>query len=142
GAAQTIVVVDTGVDGGHPMLSGSVVDEACFTEATAPGVGACPNGEPTQLGAGAAVPCDGAGCDHGTHVASIAAGRTFGGLRGVGPDASVLAIQVFTPTPPGPTTSVSEVLDAFEWAYEERARFAIAVFHVCVASGLAVATSC
>ena len=142
GAGQTIVVVDTGVDGGHPMLSGGVVDEACFTEATAPGVGACPNGEPTQLGAGAAVPCDGPGCDHGTHVASIAAGRTFGGLRGVAPDASVVAIQVFTQTPTGPTTSVSEVLDAFEWAYEQRARFAIAAINLSVASATPVTTPC
>ena len=65
-------------------------------------------------------------------------GSTVAGLaeqaRGVAPDASVLAIQVFTPTPTGPTTSVSEVLDAFEWAYEQRARFAIAAINLSVAS--------
>ena len=142
GAGQTIVVVDTGVDAGHPMLAGHVVDEACFTEATAPGVGACPNGQPVQLGAGAAVPCNSTGCDHGTHVASIAAGSAFGPLRGVAPDASVVAVQVFTPTPTGPTTSVSEVLAAFEWAYEQRARFAIAAINLSVASSVPTATPC
>ena len=142
GAGQTIVVVDTGVDGGHPMLSGHVVDEACFTEATSGGAGACPNGLAEQVGAGAAAPCAGSGCDHGTHVASIAAGSTFGALRGVAPDASVVAVQVFTPSPSGPTTSIGEVLDAFEWAYEQRNRFAIAAINLSVASAAPVTTPC
>ena len=142
GAGQTIVVVDTGVDGAHPMLSGHVVDEACFTEAAAGGGGACPNGQPEQIGAGAAVPCVGGGCDHGTHVASVAAGSTFGALRGVAPDASVLAVQVFTQTPSGPSTSIGEVLQAFEWAYEQRTRFAIAAINLSVASAAPVVTPC
>ena len=142
GAGQTIVVVDTGVDGAHPMLSGRVVDEACFTEATAGGAGACPNGQSEQIGAGAAAPCAGIGCDHGTHVASIAAGSTFGALRGVAPDASVLAVQVFTQSPTGPSTSIGEVLAAFEWAYEQRTRFAIAAINLSVASAAPTATPC
>ena len=142
GEGQTIVVVDTGVDGGHPMLSGHVVDEACFTEATSGGAGACPNGLAEQVGTGAAVPCAGGGCDHGTHIASIAAGATFGALRGVAPDASVVAVQVFTPSPSGPTTSIGEVLAAFEWAYEQRTRFAIAAINLSVASAAPVATPC
>jgi subtilisin family serine protease len=144
GAGQTIVVVDTGVDGGHPMLSGRVVDEACFTEATdgGGGAGACPNGLAEQIGAGAAAPCAGGGCDHGTHVASIAAGSPFGGLRGVASDASVIAVQVFTPTPSGPTTSIGEVLSAFEWAYEQRTRFAIAAINLSIASAAPVTTPC
>ncbi|MEO5842596.1 MAG: S8 family serine peptidase [Acidimicrobiales bacterium] len=142
GAGQTIVVVDTGVDGAHPMLSGRVVDEACFTEATVNGAGACPNGLAEQLGAGAAAPCTGGGCDHGTHVASIAAGSTFGALRGVAPDASVISVQVFTQSPSGPTTSIGEVLAAFEWAYEQRSRFAIAAINLSVASAAPVTTPC
>ncbi|MEO8695911.1 MAG: S8 family serine peptidase [Acidimicrobiales bacterium] len=144
GAGQTIVVVDTGVDRAHPMLSGRVVDEACFTEAaeSGGGAGSCPNGQVEQLGTGAAAPCSGGGCDHGTHVASIAAGAPFGGLRGVASDASVIAVQVFTPTPSGPTTSIGEVLSAFEWAYEQRTRFSIAAINLSVASAAPVTTPC
>ena len=142
GAGQTIVVVDTGVDAAHPMLSGKVVGEACFTDATGGGGGACPNDQPSQLGTGAAAPCVGGGCDHGTHVASIAAGRALGALRGVAPDASVIAVQVFTPSPTGPTTSIGEVLAAFEWAYEQHALFKIAAVNLSVASPTPVATPC
>jgi len=142
GAGQTIVVVDTGVDRSHPMLSGHVVDEACFTEASTGGAGSCPNGLAEQLGAGAAAPCAVGGCDHGTHVASIAAGSAYGALRGVAPDASLIAVQVFTPSPSGPATSIGEVLAAFEWAYEQRTRFAIAAISLSVASSGPVATPC
>ena len=142
GAGQTIVVVDTGVDGDHPMLSGHVVDEACFTQATTGGSGACPNGFSEQVGGGAAAPCAGVGCDHGTHVASIAAGSTYGALRGVAPDASIVAVQVFTPSPSGPSTSIGEVLSAFEWAYDQRDRFSIAAINLSVASAAPVATPC
>lgn len=142
GAGQTIVVVDTGVDRSHPMLNGHVVDEACFTEASPGGAGACPNGLAEQLGPGAAAPCAVGGCDHGTHVASVAAGSAYGALRGVAPDASIVAVQVFTPSPSGPTTSIGEVLAAFEWAYEQRTRFAIAAINLSVASSGPVATPC
>ncbi|HUP74419.1 MAG TPA: S8 family serine peptidase [Acidimicrobiales bacterium] len=142
GAGQTIVVIDTGVDGAHPMLSGRVLDEACFTDAGPGGAGACPNGLAQQFGAGAAAPCSGVGCDHGTHVASVAAGRTLGSLRGVAPDASVVAVQVFTQTPSGPTTSIGEVLAALEWAYGQRTRFSIAAINLSIASAGPVTTPC
>ena len=142
GTGQTIAVIDTGIDGAHPMLNGHVVDEACFTEALPGGAGSCPNGQTTQFGAGAAAPCAGNDCDHGTHVASIAAGRANGGLRGIAPDASVLSVQVFTPSSNGPSTSISEVLAAFEWVYEQRTRFAIAAINLSVASPTAETTPC
>jgi subtilisin family serine protease len=141
GAGQTLAVIDTGVDGTHPMLSGRVVDEACFTEPTAGG-GACPNGQATQFGAGAAVPCAIVGCDHGTHVASIAAGRSFGARRGIASDATVVAVQVFTPTAGGPSTSISEVLAAFEWVFAQRNRFAIAAINLSVASATVSPAPC
>ena len=142
GTGQTIAVIDTGIDATHPMLSGHVVDEACFTEVRPSGGGSCPNGQPTQIGAGAAVPCASSGCDHGTHVASIAAGRANGGLRGIASDASVLSVQVFTPASNGPSTNISEVLAAFEWVYEQRSRFAIAAINLSVASAVAEPTPC
>jgi hypothetical protein len=95
GTNQVIAVLDTGVDSAHPFLAGRVVEEACFS-----GNSNCPNGSTTQTGAGAGVPCTFAAgdCQHGTHVAGIAAGRRSGaiGFDGVAPDADVMSVQVFS----------------------------------------------
>jgi subtilisin family serine protease len=91
GAGWTIVVVDTGVESGHPFFGGRVVAEACFSTGDD-----CPNGQSTQFGAGSAAPCTyGTLCWHGTHVAGIAAGESSG-ADGVAPAASLIAIQVGT----------------------------------------------
>jgi subtilisin family serine protease len=91
GAGQTIAILDTGVDSGHPFLAGSVVDEACF--------GSCPNGGSVQFGPGAGIPLPPfvAGAFHGTHVAGIAAGRAIPSVSfaGVARGASIMAINVF-----------------------------------------------
>ena len=57
------------------LYAGKVVEEACYSDNSS-----CPNGETSQTGAGAGVPCMYAteGCEHGTHVAGIAAGRRSG----------------------------------------------------------------
>src|SRR5690606_22167174 len=71
-----------------------VVEEACFSSNSATSTSLCPNGSNFQVGPGAAAPtrCIGAnGCEHGTHVAGIAAGSP-----GVAPDANIIAIQVFS----------------------------------------------
>jgi subtilisin family serine protease len=47
------------------------------------------------VGAGAAAPCGADGCEHGTHVAGIAAGRGSD-FSGVAPDADIIAVQVFS----------------------------------------------
>jgi subtilisin family serine protease len=89
GSGAAVVIADTGVDANHPFFGGRVMAEACFSTTRD-----CPNGEKTQFGAGAAVPCSyGSLCWHGTHVAGIAAGGNAT-LQGVAPAASILAIQV------------------------------------------------
>lgn len=97
GAGQTIAILDTGVDASHPFFGGRVTSEACFstTSASQNATSACPNGQATMIGAGAAKPCAANGCDHGTHVAGIAAGagERFAGMA---PAASILAVQVFS----------------------------------------------
>lgn len=121
GAGQSIAVLDTGVERSHPFLSGRVVAEGCFsnlgsnTPFTGPGYTSstvCPNGQGTMTGVDAARPCNAANpdstrsCDHGTHVAGIAAGRAYAGIEaatpsgsaysGIAPEATLIAVQVFS----------------------------------------------
>lgn len=107
GKGTTVAVLDTGIDRDHPFFAGRIVDEACFSsndeELSASSL--CPNGQASQTGAGAAnaeitkcVVGDVNQCDHGTHVAGIAAGRKAGAApaSGVAPEAGILPIQVFS----------------------------------------------
>ncbi|PYM24576.1 MAG: hypothetical protein DMD78_08385 [Candidatus Rokuibacteriota bacterium] len=134
GTGTVVAVLDTGVDGSHEFLAGKVVGEACFasgTDATGDGVGDCPNGTETQIGAGAAVPCSfdpfPSGfdeCSHGTHVAGIAAGdgAAAGVLprTGVGPGAQILAVQVFSNDFGSPTTFASDLVAALEHVLQQK----------------------
>lgn len=101
GAGQTIAILDTGVQSNHPFLTGRVVEEACYstTSTSQNATSLCPSGASSSTAAGSAAPCTGvSGCDHGTHVAGIAAGRASGTttFNGVAPDANIFAIKVFT----------------------------------------------
>lgn len=101
GTGQYVAVIDSGVARNHEFFgspAGSrVTDEACFATV-------CPNG---TTGPNAAAPCALAVCDHGTHVAGIAAGaqycaspcaKALGAGLGVGmaPSAKIIAIQVIS----------------------------------------------
>jgi subtilisin family serine protease len=90
GAGQTIVIADSGVDASHPLLSGHVIDGACFSTDSASSTSLCPSGASEAYGidAGGACEEDIAGCDHGTHVAGI--GRT------IAPESSLISVQVFS----------------------------------------------
>ena len=92
GGGKTIAVLDTGVDRLHPFLGGRVVEEACYSEGSD-----CPNGQRTQTGTDSGAPCTYAarGCQHGTHVAGIAAGQDLFS-SGVAPNANIMAVQVFS----------------------------------------------
>ncbi len=106
GAGWTVAILDTGVQKTHPFLSGKVVAEACFsTSSGSTSTTVCPNGgstsgsTPGMSGSGAGVNCTVSGCEHGTHVAGIAAGKNFSGgpgYDGMARDANIIAIQVFS----------------------------------------------
>jgi subtilisin len=98
GSNTTIAIIDGGFRSSHPMFAGKVIAEACFSD-NAPTFDTytrCPSGATPEIGVGAASNCPAGStrCDHGTHVASIAAGNdgtNFGVARG----AKVLLIDVF-----------------------------------------------
>lgn len=98
GSGATIAVLDSGVAQNHPALRGAFGDGACYVECAA-GANAL---DPVEV-LSAAVPCPlsiDPGCDHGTHVAGIAAARGVtlnDGTRspaGVAPGARVAAYRV------------------------------------------------
>ncbi len=100
GAGTSIAVLDSGVDAAHPFFNGKVVAEACFSSTSAGlSQSVCPNGAATQIGAGAAAPCQMDDCIHGTHVAGIAAGNGAAASQpfsGVAKGANLVAVQVFS----------------------------------------------
>ncbi|MEU8402057.1 S8 family serine peptidase [Nonomuraea sp. NPDC048892] len=99
GAGQAVAVLDTGIDPDHPWFAGRIVAQACFSATEEAGVESlCPNGQNKQTDGAAAdatTPKCLAGtvnmCDHGSHVAGIAAGT-----GGVAPGANIVAVQVFS----------------------------------------------
>lgn len=98
GSGQVVAIIDTGVDGGHPFLTGKVVAGGCFsTTIGGQSASVCPSGNDTEIGPGAGEDCNPAviGCNHGTHVAGIAAG-TSGSFSGVARGANIIAVQVFS----------------------------------------------
>lgn len=93
GAGQTVVLLETGVDGTHPDLSGKVVYEACFSNAVSTSNRFCPGGAIESYGSGGGACTTASNCEHGTISAGIIAAN--GSITGVAPGASLISMQVF-----------------------------------------------
>jgi subtilisin family serine protease len=107
GAGVTIAVIDTGVDSSVGELRDAVVGGADFS-----GLGS-PNGQ-TPVGSN--------GSEHGTMVASLAAGRGTGasnGVIGAAPAASILAISIGFGE--GRASSDDQIVEAVRWAVDNGA---------------------
>lgn len=92
GSGWSVAILDTGVDKFHPALVGKITSEACYSS-NVPSQGAsslCPGGATSSTVSGSGLHCamGTSGCDHGTHVAGIAAR--------VAPSARLIPIQVFS----------------------------------------------
>jgi len=96
GAGWAVAVLDTGVQKTHPFMDSKVISEACYSSTTSQSTSVCPGGASSSTASGSGVNCTGAsGCDHGTHVAGIVAGRSST-MSGVARDARIIAVQVFS----------------------------------------------
>lgn len=131
GTGTNVAILDTGVDTSHPMLTGKITAEACFT------FFACPNGQSNQFGGGAATPI----ASHGTHVASTAAGRAWTApngtqIQGVAPGAGVIAVQVFQLVSGSALAYDSSILAALDWLIQLRATTPIASANMSLGGGL------
>ena len=145
GLGHAVAIIDTGVESSHSFLSPRVVSEACYST-TSPLSGSttvCPNGGQEQTGPGSGIPCDVAGCEHGTHVAGIAAGN--GPLfDGVARDADIIAIQVFSEfsrssdcggNAPCAFAFTSDITQGLERVFDLRDSFNIAAVNMSLSGG-------
>ncbi|MGH1562193.1 S8 family serine peptidase [Mumia sp. DW29H23] len=111
GTGATVAVLDTGIDADHPFYGtggARIVSEFCSsTPAASDEDSLCPDGTTTDTDAdvdGLAACLNAANaniCDHGSHVAGIAAGSAATDSAnapgdGVAPGAQIIAMQVFT----------------------------------------------
>ncbi len=106
GAGVTIAVIDTGVDGTHPDLTGTVVGGTDVS-----GVGAANGQKPI-----------GDDSQHGTMVASMLAGHGHGagdGVIGVAPAAKLLSVSVGFGV--GTTDSDDQIATAVRWSVDHGA---------------------
>jgi len=93
GSGQTIVILDTGVDKNHLFFASPTSrfgPGGCFsTTDISEGITSFCSSPPSDQNCPVTI----AGCDHGTHVAGIAAGNG-GGIVGVAKDARLISVQV------------------------------------------------
>ncbi len=95
GRGWTVAVLDSGTDYNHSMLAGAMVSEGCYSST---GTSICPGGALQTTAPGSGLNCNPAvdGCDHGTHVASIAVGVRGTGIGpGVAQGAWLIPMKVF-----------------------------------------------
>lgn len=139
GSGQTIAILDSGVQRTHPFLGGRVVTEVCFsggggyTPLCNGGTGDARHSE----GSGAATPCSLPGCEHGTHVAGIAAGANgpSSAPAGVAPGVGIVAVKVVSDSQYGIGAIDSDVYDALDWVNAHRLDYGIAAANLSFGGG-------
>ena len=107
GEGVTIAIIDSGVDDAHPDLAGAVIG----------GTDVSGLGEPDGTGP------VGVGSDHGTRVASLAAGRGVGpggGVLGAAPEATLLTVSLAFGVASA-RSGDDQIADAVRWAVDRGA---------------------
>ena len=143
GSGCTIAVLDNGINTQHCMFADKIKASACFSPTTnifgiIQVASACPNGGPSQMSmtdGSAAATCDvfTQFCNHGSHVAGIAAGLSCSGTNfvptephttpgGVAQGANIVPVNVFSRFTffgflLGDLAFNSDVLAGLEWVF-------------------------
>ncbi len=127
GKGQVVAILDTGVAKKHPMLQGKVVSEACYstTNKSEGAKSLCPGGIRSSTAAGSGKSCTIFDCEHGTHVASIAAGNSSS-LKGVARDTKIISIQIYSNIGGSPGAYYSDIISGLERVYQLRKKYKIA----------------
>jgi len=161
GKGQFIAVIDTGVDANHSFFANKVISEACFSSNTESynSKSICPGSLSSSKGKNSAKPCsiEIKGCDHGTHVAGIAAGQN-GHFSGVAKDSDIMAIQVYSMFYNSPDNDnicnrmgrkspcimsfASDQIKALEYIFSQRNRLNIAAVNMSLSGGKPYAKPC
>jgi subtilisin family serine protease len=138
GLAQTVAVLDTGIDSFHPALAGRIVSEACYSS-----LGGCGDGAFSSTAPFSGLPCRSPNCSHGTHVAGIVAANAGPHrLQGVAPDASLISIRVFSDTLAGEVSYLSDLLKGLERVYVLRNTYTIAAVNMSLGSDARYSSTC
>lgn len=147
GQGWTVAILDTGVEKSHEFLTGKVVSEGCYSTHD-PGMGRsslCPGSVTQTTANNSGLPCSGINsCDHGTHVAGIAAGLNGdGNIDGVAKSADIIAMQIFTRLEncngsgnPCVRTFSADYIRALERVYALRNTYNIASANMSIGGGL------
>ena len=137
GNDQTVAIIDTGVESYHPFLLGKVVSEACYSSSRW-----CPGGTKSSTAAGSGLPCPDARCDHGTHVAGIAAGYLNSSFAGVARGANLISIQVFSQASAGIGAYTSDIVAGLQRVYDLRNTFPIAAVNLSLGTTTRYGSDC
>lgn len=146
GQGQAVAILDSGVDKRHPFFGGRVVEEACYSTNNPfeDLFSLCPKGVESSIEPDSGQPCSLPECDHGSHVAGIAAGFTAS-LSGVARQADIISIQIFSGSPdsdacggdPVPCLMAddADIIKGLERVYALREQYNIAAVNLSLGSG-------
>ena len=129
GKGQTACIIDTGILSTHPDFAGKLIVQQCFCSAE-PGTrntNCCPNGAAQDSNA-----TDIYG--HGTHVAGIIAAN--GAIKGVAPDANIVAVKVFgTDNDLSVSAYDDDLIRAIQFCTDNFAQYNISVISMSLGGG-------
>ncbi len=125
GRAQTICIIDSGVNSTHLGLKGRVIAQKCFCSITDNGAGGCCSDNTIESNTSA----DDHG--HGTHVAGIAASNGSS-IIGVAPEANIIAIKV---TNSAGTGLFSDILLGLQWCNDNSSLYNVTVISISMGGG-------
>lgn len=135
GTGYVVAVLDSGVDRKHEMFKNKMAAEACFgTNDAGEAINSdCAGDAVSTVGTGSAKPCapNVDGCEHGSHVASIAIGNGPT-LDGVARGAKLIAIKVVSMRNDGTsyTIKANDVAQALDYVYGLRETYKIAAVNM------------